>query len=43
VSDGIIGSIELENNSDLLILNENNLKLDSNLISKEFEYITNKI
>jgi hypothetical protein len=43
VSDGIIGSIELENNSDLLILNENKLKLDSNLISKEFEYITNKI
>ena len=43
VSDGIIGSIELENNSDLLILNENKLKLDSNLISKEFEFITNKI
>jgi len=43
VSDGIIGSIELENNLDLLILNENKLKLDSNLISKEFEYITNKI
>jgi hypothetical protein len=43
VSDGIIGSIDLDINQNLFILEENKLKIDPNLLSKEFEYITNKI
>jgi len=43
VSDGIIGSIDLDINLNLFILEENKLKIDPNLLSKEFEYITNKI
>ena len=35
-SDGIIGSFELNNN---LMLLENNLRIDPNIIAKEYEYI----
>ena len=43
VSDGIVGSIDLEENSSIFVLNENKLKIDSNILSNEFNYITNKI
>ena len=43
VSDGIVGSIDLEENSSTLVLNENKLKVDSNILTNEFDYIINKI
>ena len=43
VSDGIVGSIDLEESSSILILNENKLKVDSNILTNEFNYIINKI
>jgi len=43
VSDGIVGSIDLEESSSILILNENKLKVDSKILTNEFNYITNKI
>jgi hypothetical protein len=39
-SDGIFGSFEIENEN---ILFENKLKINPNFISKEYEYIINKI
>ena len=43
VSDGIVGSVDLEENSSILVLNENKLRVDSNILTNEFDYIINKI
>ena len=43
VSDGIVGTIDYNEESQNLLLNENKLKTDSEILVKEFNYITSKI
>ena len=43
VSDGIVGSLEIDNLENLSVLDNNKLKIDSKVLANEFNYINSKI